>query len=135
MHELGVTQSLLDIAVRHAQNAGATRVNQLNIVVGELSSIVDDSVQFYWDMISKGTIAERAKLIFKRLPALITCQDCGAEFRMNPENFFCPECGSSHILVTSGEDFFLESIDVDFAEDANTAGNAPDPGSNQPGHS
>ena len=69
MHEMGVTQSLLNITLEHAQRANAVRVNELRIVVGELSSIVDDSVQFYWDFVSQGTIAEKARLTFRRIPA------------------------------------------------------------------
>ena len=56
MHELAVTESILNIAVQHASQAGAVRVTDLNLVIGQLSSIFDDSVQFYWDMISEGTI-------------------------------------------------------------------------------
>ncbi|MBN1680008.1 MAG: hydrogenase maturation nickel metallochaperone HypA [Anaerolineae bacterium] len=112
MHELSITQSLLDIALRHADEAGATRINELKIVVGELSSIIDDSVQFYWDMISHDTIAEGALLTFKRIPAALRCDDCGHEFPLNREQFTCPACGSGKIRVTSGDEFYLESIDV-----------------------
>lgn len=114
MHELSITQNLMEIAIRHANDAGAARINKLYVVVGQLSNIVDDSVQFYWDMISEGTIAEHAALEFCRVPARLHCDACGAEFRLNPENFFCPECGSERIVITAGEEFYLESIDVDF---------------------
>ncbi|MGD8998651.1 MAG: hydrogenase maturation nickel metallochaperone HypA, partial [Anaerolineae bacterium] len=67
MHELSVTESLLEIALRHAARAGAARITRLNIVVGELSSIVDESVQFYWDIVSRGTMAEGAELHFERV--------------------------------------------------------------------
>ncbi|MCJ7724498.1 MAG: hydrogenase maturation nickel metallochaperone HypA, partial [Anaerolineales bacterium] len=67
MHELSVTQSVLEIALRHARQNNARRITDLYLVIGELASIVDDSVQFYWDMISKDTIAEGARLHFKRL--------------------------------------------------------------------
>jgi hydrogenase nickel incorporation protein HypA/HybF len=58
MHELPVTESLLEIALRHARKAGAERITRLNIVIGELSSIVDESIRFYWDIVSKDTMAE-----------------------------------------------------------------------------
>ena len=67
MHELSVTESLLKIALEHAANANAKRITDLHIVIGELASMVDDSIQFYWDIIAKDTIAEKAKLHFHRV--------------------------------------------------------------------
>ena len=113
MHELSVTQNLLQIALHHAEQAGAKQIKELNLVVGELSSIVDESVQFYWDMISAGTIAHGAQLNFKRVPARLRCDACGHEFSLNRTEYICPACGSDRIVVAGGEEFFLESIDVD----------------------
>ncbi len=121
VHELGVTKSILEIALRHANQAGAARIREVNLVIGELSSIVDDSVQFYWDMISEGTIAHGAALTFTRIPAMLRCQDCGYEFPLNHHDYACPACGSNKVVVADGEQFYLESIDVDLAE--------PQPGS------
>lgn len=118
VHELGVTQSLLDISLYHARQAGAVRVRSLNLVIGELSSIVDDSVQFYWDMISQGTIAHGAKLCFRRVPAALRCDACGHEFPLGQRDFVCPACGSTSVSVQGGDEFFLESIDVDLASEA-----------------
>jgi hydrogenase nickel incorporation protein HypA/HybF len=117
MHELAVTQSILDIALHHAKEAGAVHIKEVNLVIGELSSIVDDSVQFYWDMIAQGTIAQGAILNFKRIPAMLRCHACGNEFPMDRQEFVCPACGSQKIAVAGGEEFYLESIDVDFAPD------------------
>jgi hydrogenase nickel incorporation protein HypA/HybF len=58
MHELSVTQAILGIALRNAAKSNAIRVTGLNITIGDLSSFVDDSIQFYWDLISKGTLCE-----------------------------------------------------------------------------
>lgn len=115
MHELSVTQNLLTLALRHADQAGAARVTELNLVVGELSSIVDDSVQFYWDMIARDTIAEGATLRFRRVAAVLRCQDCAHEFPLDHRDYICPACGSQRIRVAGGDEFFLESIDVDLA--------------------
>jgi hydrogenase nickel incorporation protein HypA/HybF len=113
MHELSITTGLLDLALKHANEAGATRINQLNLVIGQLSSVVDDSVQFYWDIVSKGTIAEGARLEFRRVPGVLRCWDCTAEFTLNGRDYLCPECGSARVTIVAGDDFQLESIEVD----------------------
>jgi hydrogenase nickel incorporation protein HypA/HybF len=113
MHELAITESILQIATRHAQQAEASRVTDIHIVIGKLSSIVDDSVQFYWDMISEETICAGAVLHFERRPAKMACQDCGSNYTLEGELVLCPQCGSARVKVISGEEFFLDSIEIE----------------------
>jgi hydrogenase nickel incorporation protein HypA/HybF len=113
MHELAVTESLLEIAVRHAQAQNAHRITDLYLVIGQWSSIVDDSVQFYWDIISDGTIAKGATLHFNRVSVVLACQDCGKEYHPAGEEFACPHCGGTNARVKSGDEFRLDAIDVD----------------------
>jgi hydrogenase nickel incorporation protein HypA/HybF len=113
MHELAVTENLLNIAMRHATQANAVRVTALHLVIGQLSSIVDDSVQFYWDMISEGTICEGAQLHFQRKPAMLKCLDCDHTYTLTGELTDCPNCHSARIKVVAGEEFYLDSIEVE----------------------
>jgi len=113
VHELSVTQSILEIALRHAEQADAKRIVRLNLVIGELSGIIDDSVQFYWDMVSSGTIAEGAKLHFERVPAGLCCLACEHTFPLNGRNYVCPECGGERVVAAGGDDFRLDSIEVE----------------------
>ena len=113
MHELSVTQSLLKIALEHAEKAEASRVTNLNIVIGDLASMVDDSVQFYWEIIAKDTIAERAKLNFRRVPAQLQCQDCFEKYHPSDRELACPKCNGVNTKIIAGEEFALESIDIE----------------------
>jgi len=116
MHELSITQNLLDIATRHAEKAGATRITDIHVVIGQLASVVDDSVQFYWDIISEGTLAAGASLHFERRPAQLRCRDCEHRYHPAQGELACPQCGSVQVEVLSGDEFYLESIEVDTAE-------------------
>ena len=113
MHELVVTESILEIAVRHAKLAHAQKISTLYLVIGQLSSIVDDSVQFYWDFVSKDTPAEGARLQFRRIPAELHCIDCGNSYILEKGELACPACGGPHIKIVTGEEFYLESIEVE----------------------
>lgn len=113
MHELSVTESILEIANRHAVQAGASHITGLHLVIGQLSSIIDDSVQFYWDIISRGTIAEGARLEFRRIPIEILCLDCNNRYAPDGLELACPACGGPRVKVVAGEEFFLEAIDVE----------------------
>jgi hydrogenase nickel incorporation protein HypA/HybF len=113
MHELSVTESVLDIVIRHAQQANAHRVTGIDLVIGEYASIVDDSVQFYWDIISKDTPAVGAQLRFRRIPAELACQSCGHRYHPDLDSYACPECGSSRVQIVAGREFYVESIDIE----------------------
>lgn len=113
MHELAITQSILDISLRYAQKANAKQIVTIRLVIGKFSSIVDDSVQFYWDTIARGTIAEGAKLDFERIPAEMTCLECGFVFEPTDETFACPQCLSPKVKITRGDEFRVESIDIE----------------------
>lgn len=111
MHELAITQSVLEIALRHADGAG--RITRLNLVVGDLSSVMDDSVSFYWDIVSQGTIAEGATLHFERIRTGFRCNDCETDFEPDGRVFECPQCGGQSIQLVAGREFRLESIEVE----------------------
>lgn len=113
MHELAVTESILEIALRHARQHEATQITALHLVIGQLSSIIDDSVQFYWDLIAKDTPAEGARLVFTRIPIELECRSCQAQYSPSSDDLACPKCGSLKIKVLKGEEFFLESIEIE----------------------
>ncbi len=135
MHELPATQNILDIAVDEAKKAGASRITAINIVIGELSSFIDESIQMYFDIISEGTAAYGAKLIFKRIPAVFACRRCGAEFNLKSGNgddsdnggspnsrkgrvvgpyaVICQHCGGNGVLADKARDFYIDSVEVD----------------------
>jgi hydrogenase nickel incorporation protein HypA/HybF len=110
MHELPITEGILKIATEAADGRPITTIH---LVVGELSSIVDDSVQFYFDMLSKGTVAEGAVLDFQRRTATVICLDCGRSFEVRaPLPDACPHCGGTRLKVTGGRELRVESIEV-----------------------
>lgn len=113
MHELFATQAILDRALETAAKERAARITDLHLAVGENSGFVDDSVQFYWDEISKGTIAEGARLHFRRIDAEAQCMACFHRYHPVDGEVLCPNCGSTGGKILSGEEFYLESLDVD----------------------
>jgi hydrogenase nickel incorporation protein HypA/HybF len=113
MHELAVTEGILTVALDAAQKNGAKPILAIDLVIGDLSSIVDDSVQFYFDILSRNTLAEKATLCIRREPATATCWQCGHCFQARtPLDPTCPQCGSAHLQLNGGREFYVESIEV-----------------------
>ncbi len=114
MHELSVTESILDIAVRHAQRAGAQRILAINLVIGDLTGFVDDSIQFYFDFLSKDTLAQGARLAIERIEPRVRCSVCGAEYAPPDSRLWsCPECNALGGEVIAGREFAVTSIEVE----------------------
>jgi hydrogenase nickel incorporation protein HypA/HybF len=123
VHELPATEGILSVALEAAEQNRAGRITAINLVIGDMASIVDDSVQFYFDILSKGTLAEGAALNFRRESATATCWDCGYRFEVSiPLTGECPECGGVHLQVSGGKEFYVESIEVE-DEDSGSEGN------------
>jgi hydrogenase nickel incorporation protein HypA/HybF len=113
MHELAVTEEILRVALEHAERAQASRITDIHLVIGDLSTIVDDSVQFYFDFLSPDTIAAGAKLHFERIPARLRCRACGSEFEPEERDYTCPQCGTLGGEVIAGREFYLDSMQVE----------------------
>lgn len=110
MHELSITQNILAIALDHCPDEH--HITDIHIVVGQLASIIDDCVAFYWDIISAGTVAQGAQLHFERVPALLRCRTCDTNYALNGLSLACPNCDSADIEICAGEEFYVSSIEV-----------------------
>ncbi|MEJ5313340.1 MAG: hydrogenase maturation nickel metallochaperone HypA [Anaerolinea sp.] len=115
MHELSVTEHILNLSLQYAEQHHATRVTDIYLVIGRLSSIVDDSIQFYWDIISQNTLCQGAVLHFERIPAQLLCLDCEYTYEIPADLTPCPNCSSTRIKVLQGEEFYLDSIAIETA--------------------
>ncbi|MBC7236075.1 MAG: hydrogenase maturation nickel metallochaperone HypA [Chloroflexi bacterium] len=114
MHELSVTENIIEIATRHARQANARRIVRIHLVIGELSSVVDDSVQFYFDFLSRDNpLAAGAELVFRRLPVTLRCAACGHRWEPEGADWTCPACGQAQAQVVAGREFYMDSIEVE----------------------
>ena len=114
MHELSVTQSILEIALDYANRNQATKIIEIHLQIGEVTDFDDEWIQRYFDFVSKGTIAEGAKLRITRIPAQLQCQTCSFIFPLDRStwNSQCPSCQSKVTQLISGREFRIEALEV-----------------------
>ena len=115
MHELPVTESILRIVLRHAEEARAVKVIRVSLRIGELSDVVDEWVQRYFDYLSRNTIAEGAVLRIERSPVVFRCPACAKDFPFDVkriEDVTCPDCGGNSVEFVSGREFYVKNIEV-----------------------
>lgn len=114
MHERPVTESIFSIVMEHAAKKDAVRVKKVKIVVGELTGYVEDSIRFYWQALTEGTIAEGAELEVEYVPIKVKCSGCGHEYTAPDQySMFCPECNFFGGQMMSGKELLVESIEVE----------------------
>ena len=116
MHELPITENLLELALRSAADAGGGRITDLYLVIGPLSGIVDESVRFYWGILTEGTAAEGSRLHFRRTELRMECRGCSCHFVPAGEDYRCPACGSPQVRAVGGSEFHLDSIELEPTE-------------------
>ena len=113
MHELGLTQQIVDVAVEKGQQAGAKRIVSVRVKAGEMAEVAPDSLRFYFASLARGTIAEGAELVIEIVPLLAECSDCHSRFAPADSHLKCPECGSRKIEIVEGREAYVESVDVE----------------------
>lgn len=113
MHEMAITQSILDIALSEAAKHRASKVEKIRICIGEYSGVVPQLIQEYYNIISEGTPAERAELVLTKIPVTVLCKDCGKESRIDKRKVRCPACGSVRLKLLTGREFYVESLEVE----------------------
>lgn len=113
MHEQALTEKILRLVLAEAQAHQASRITRIRIAVGELSGVVPESVDFYYQLIARGTIAAGAELEFHPVPAVLRCIHCETNFSKPPGDFRCPHCGNLGRLTGIGQECTVESIEVE----------------------
>ncbi len=121
MHEMPVTQGLLNLALEHARGC---RITDIYLKVGRMSPVVPESVDLFFQYLSRDTLAESARLHFDIEPVEMTCQECGCLMDLTPWAQERPqlimaraiargcECGSKNLRVTGGVAFGMVSISI-----------------------
>ncbi len=111
--EFAAIQSILAQALLEARESNAKRVKTLRLALGEISELDRDSIHKYWNELSQGTAAEQAQLQIRLIQAEVQCMACFAKYHPLHGEIHCPHCGSYGAKILSGEEFYLESIELE----------------------
>ncbi len=113
MHELAITEGIIEAAVPEAERHGAKRILEIRLKIGELSGVLPECIQEYFNIASRGTIAEGARLCVEKIPVTICCRDCGYDGEIPKRKIHCPKCGSAEIKLKSGREYYVDSLEVE----------------------
>ena len=108
MHELGITQQIVDLAVA---NAGGAKVRRIVLEIGKLSAVLPDAIRFCFDLCAQGTLAEGAELAIVETPGRASCLACGQESLLDRPFGRCV-CGGTEWRWLSGEELKVKEMEV-----------------------
>jgi hydrogenase nickel incorporation protein HypA/HybF len=110
VHELALSSAIVNTVVKHA---AGRHVSVVSLRVGELRQVVPDTLEFYFAIVAEGTVCEGARLEQELLPARLRCDACARAWEIDMPIFRCPGCGTGAVEVVSGNEFEVESIEVE----------------------
>lgn len=119
MHELSLSSAIQATAAKHARGR---KVKVVTVHVGKLRQVVPDSLSFYFGIVGKDTLCDGAELILEIIPALLRCNNCENEWEPDFPTFRCPFCVDGKVKVLRGEEFLVDSIEVEEDEHASNQG-------------
>lgn len=109
MHELAITQSIVEAICEKIGSARATRVR---IEVGQLSGVFPDSIRFCFDLCAKATVLEGALLEINEIAGCARCMECGGEFVLDTPVPLCA-CGSANLEFISGHELRIKEVELE----------------------
>ena len=113
MHELSLASAIVNTVAKHA---GGRRVTVVNLRVGRLRQVIPDTLEFYFEFVARDSVCEGARLEQEVIDARLRCRPCAHEWDIEIPAFRCPDCGGSEVEIASGEEFEVESIEVEEIE-------------------
>jgi hydrogenase nickel incorporation protein HypA/HybF len=113
MHEQSIVENILAVALEHAEKAQAKKILRIYLVVGDLSGVVEEGVTFYFNFLSKDTIAAEASLFFMHIPAQLRCRNCDTIFTPERLDFHCPTCKEQQVDIVGGRELYIENLEVE----------------------
>lgn len=114
MHEIGITKNMFNLVLEEAEKAGAKKVSRIDLVIGEMTGAVGESVQFYFDLLGKGTIVEGADVSIRMVLPMVRCRNCQMPSKLEKKTYWaCPHCDDNRMQIIAGRELIVKSIGVE----------------------
>lgn len=112
MHELSLAEEILDIVIEQSRKDDFEKVSSIRLAIGSLSHVEPSALEFCFDAVVKGTIAEGAKLLIERVNGEAYCSSCHQRSEVKQLYDPCSFCGAFGLDIVKGQEFRISSIEV-----------------------
>ena len=112
MHELSLSNGMLEIIQKRETEDGFDRVLVVRLEVGALSCVEPAALSFCFESVTRGTVAEGARLEIDEVPGEAWCWDCEAVVALARRGEACGFCGGYQMKVRDGEQVRIKDLEV-----------------------
>jgi hydrogenase nickel incorporation protein HypA/HybF len=113
VHELSLSSAIVNTVAKHAEGRPVAVVN---LRVGRLRQVVPDTLDFYFEFVARGSVCDGARLEQELIEARLRCRGCAHEWAIEIPAFRCPACAGSDVEIATGDEFEVESIEIEETE-------------------
>ena len=113
MHEMALSESVLQILQASAREQGFQRVRRVCLEIGDLAGVDREAMRFSFDAVMRGTLADDATLEFVAQPGSAWCMPCEGTVQISNRGDPCPQCGSYQLQVVGGEELKVKELEVE----------------------
>jgi len=113
MHEFSLMAGVLDAVEASARENKASKVVEIKLVIGEMTEVLEDAMDFAFEVLAPGTLVEGALLTMTKVAPQSRCLACSAEFAHDRYHFACPACDSLATELLAGREMYIESIEIE----------------------
>ncbi|NMC38355.1 MAG: hydrogenase maturation nickel metallochaperone HypA [Bacteroidales bacterium] len=117
MHEFSLASEVVKIAAEEAAKNNARLVSEIAVEVGDLSGVDTGAFQSAMEILSEGSILDKARLNIIRIKGKGFCQSCNLEFEMDHRIDACPVCNSFPSEIRGGYEFRVVSLTIEEVQD------------------
>lgn len=116
MYEMALVRNVVDVVLDEAEAAHAAEVRAVHLVIGEGRDVVEEYFESLFQFLARGTVAEHAEVVIRRVPYRVQCKRCGAVFHVNMfdrTTWACPACEAyQDYMLVSGMKFSISKIEA-----------------------
>ena len=113
MHEMALAQSVIELVEERARADVFSRVRTIRLAIGALAHVDPRALEFGFDVVARGTIAEGARLAIDRPAGRAWCTDCSETVDVGERGEPCPKCGGFKWMLTEGDDLRVVELEVE----------------------
>lgn len=112
MHEMSIVEGIRTAIEDSARANGFSRVTRVRLEIGRLAGVERAALDFAFEVVLRGSLAEGAELQILDIPGLAACFDCGETVEIEHRLDICPECGGARLLVQGGDEMRIKDLEV-----------------------